>query len=87
MAVAEQQAIRGDTSCTGLDDSFDTVPDASLKTRKVPGDGRMWNIRTDAAVIESVNPSFWSFTNHNAYVQTNWTALLVELAFAAQNSQ
>lgn len=50
--------------------------------RKVPANSRMWNVRVDASVFDFAEPSgFLDFSIPNGYVQTDLTAMLVQLAF------
>jgi hypothetical protein len=53
----------------------------ATRTRITPAGGYMWNIATDKSVIDLENGGFWEFGTHNAYVQTNVTALLLNLMF------
>ncbi|WP_126312615.1 hypothetical protein [Delftia acidovorans] len=76
--------IRQDMSCSNLVAAFTEDNAPSLKARRVAGKGRMWNIVGDSALIEMKKTSL--FSNHNAYVQTNWTVLMMDVVFASANA-
>lgn len=86
ISVKQLDKINENSTCRYLTSGLDVEADNALRERRVPAGGRMWNIRADDALIETENPSLFGFTNHNAYVQTNWTSLLMDLIFAPENS-
>lgn len=49
--------------------------------KKIPMNGRLWNIFADKSVFDFSESSFWKVSTHNGYVQTDLTAMLVQLVF------
>lgn len=76
-----RKKIKDLPACAGLDADHEKIVARGLGSASVPVGGHLWNIRTSGDVLDFAENSFWKFSTHNGYVQTNWMRMLVELVF------
>ncbi|ULR31556.1 hypothetical protein MJO48_02220 [Dickeya fangzhongdai] len=70
-------ALNNSPLCPGLREDFDTA----AQPNPLPARGKMWNIRTDASVIDNETAKRREYPDHNAYIQTDLVTMLLQLVY------
>jgi hypothetical protein len=84
MLIGELPVTKNRDICPQTYWDYDVMSTKPISHRKVPAKGRMWNIQTSQSMLDFADHSFWQFwqfSTHNGYVSTNWTHMLIQLAY------
>lgn len=87
LSVQQREQLRSDAVCNVAQVDFDYLRSKDggdgfpLSARRVPAQGRMWNIETSESVLNFRVPSLGSASVHNGYISTAWTRMLVDLIY------
>ncbi|SCX73496.1 hypothetical protein [Variovorax sp. EL159] len=87
LSMQQREELRSKAVCNVADVNFDYLQSKGSRDgfppseRRVPAQGRMWNIETSESMLNFRVPSLGGVSVHNGYVSTAWTRMLVDLIY------